>query len=473
MTLFTNVPGPTFTATGFVPQSDSAILNGVLADLSAAFGSNLNPALNTPQGQLASSEAASIKNAQNTFAFLSSMMDPAYNYGRWQDGIGRIYFMTRLPALQTTLQILCSGAANTVIPANASVVDSSGNLYSTLLGGTIGISGTVTLAFLATIPGPTPVPGSVSIYQAINGWDSAAISSGTQGQAAESRYAFEARRAQSVASNSFGQIGAALGAVAAVSGVTDYWGYDNSTGAPFTILGVTIPANALYFAVVGGTNLAVATAIWSKKAPGCAYYGNTTQTVVDGNPLFQNPPSYAVQFQRPTALSLYFAVSIVNSANVPSNVVTLVQNAILGAFAGSDGGPRARIASLLLATRYVAPVAALGPWALVRSLGLGSANAPAANFTATLSGTTLNVSTVSSGTLAVGQYITGAGIPDGTSIVAFLSGTGGVGTYTISFSGTIAVGEAMVAIPTNGQSVQVQANQTPQLTAADILVTVS
>ncbi len=64
-------------------------------------------------------------------------------------------------------------------------------------------------------------------------------------------------------------------------------------------------------------------------------------------------------------------------------------------------------------------------------------------FTGSISGTTLTVSAVVSGTLAIGQLITGTGVsasPPGSSatyITALGTGTGGVGTYTVSVSQTV------------------------------------
>ena len=64
-------------------------------------------------------------------------------------------------------------------------------------------------------------------------------------------------------------------------------------------------------------------------------------------------------------------------------------------------------------------------------------------FTGSISGTTLTVSAVASGTLAVGQLVTGTGVsasPPGSSatyITALGTGTGGVGTYTVSISQTV------------------------------------
>lgn len=56
----------------------------------------------------------------------------------------------------------------------------------------------------------------------------------------------------------------------------------------------------------------------------------------------------------------------------------------------------------------------------------------------TISGTTLTASVVTNGTLAVGQKVSGSGITDGTYITAFISGTGGIGTYTVNISQTVA-----------------------------------
>jgi hypothetical protein len=53
-------------------------------------------------------------------------------------------------------------------------------------------------------------------------------------------------------------------------------------------------------------------------------------------------------------------------------------------------------------------------------------------FTGSISGTTLSLTGISAGTVSVGQIISGTGITAGTTITAFLSGTGNTGTYTVS-----------------------------------------
>lgn len=59
-------------------------------------------------------------------------------------------------------------------------------------------------------------------------------------------------------------------------------------------------------------------------------------------------------------------------------------------------------------------------------------------FTGSISGTTLTVTAVTNGTLAVGMRISGTGISSRTYITALGTGTGGVGTYTVGLAQTVA-----------------------------------
>jgi hypothetical protein len=612
----TNVPAIQFTSVGFVAPSSAATLNGVEMDLNFAFSTTFDFNLNTPQGQLASSWAAIVVNSNATFQYYAQQVDPSYASGRFQDAIGRIYFMQRNPAQPTALQISCSGATGTPIALNSLVVDQFGNQFGCVQAGTIPAGGSITLSFQALVPGPTAVPATVTIFQTQPGWDSATVVSGAVGAAVEGRFAFETRRKDSVSSNSLGPVGAIIGAVASVPGVLDYFGQGNPSSSPLVINGVTIPANAVYICVSGGAPSAVAQAILSKKTPGGPMTGNTTVTVYDSNPLFSSPIPYQITYQIPTSLQILFKVTISLSTLVPSNYVTQVQNALIAAFAGgtlvanftgsisgtiltvsavslgtlqvgqtiSDltgnvlagttilalgtgtGGvgtyqvslnqtvaseamssetpsnvavPRARINSLLFASQYVPAIAQLGSWAQVSGILIGSANTPDATVVGHISGTVFTVTSVGSGTILVGDYltdgfgriingtfvtsfgsgtggtgtynvnnsqtvsgatftgtgsgttmtasavtgtigvgdtITGTGVPGGTTIVAQLTGTpGGAGTYqtsgaTTSSGNAIACNETVVCSSPSRNSVQVNANQTPQLVAANIVV---
>lgn len=59
-------------------------------------------------------------------------------------------------------------------------------------------------------------------------------------------------------------------------------------------------------------------------------------------------------------------------------------------------------------------------------------------FTGSIAATTLTISAVTGGILSVGDVISGSGVTVGTTITALGTGTGGTGTYTVSVSQTVA-----------------------------------
>lgn len=462
------VPQPTFGPDGFIIPAEPDVLVGVKGDINAAFGNQLNMADETPQGQLAVSQSAAIGNANDAFLFLSQQMDPAFNVGRYQDGIARIYFIERFPARPTVVTVTCIGAAGVVIPANAIAIASDGTQYLATDGGTIPASGSVDLQFECVIPGPIPCPaGSIqTIYQAINGWDQALnAADGVLGRDEESRSEFEDRRRLSVAQNAQGSLPSVLGAVLSVDNVLDAFVTENVNNTAQTVGGFTLGPNSIYVAVVGGDDAAVARALWTKKSPGCGYNGNTTVTVVDDNPVYNPPqPSYQVQFERPAPATVVFVVTLANNTSVPADAVSQIQAAIIAAFAGSDGGPRARIGNTLFASRFYAPVALLGSWAQIVTLKLGCSNAPSSTFTGSISGSTLTVASVASGIVAVGQYLIGDGIVPGTQIIG-----GASPTFALSTVQTVA-SETIVGVVATQDEMQIDIDQQPVTAPGNVAV---
>lgn len=469
-----SVPMPTLGPTGFIAPTEAAILAGVLADMNAAFGGNLNVTnLQTPQGQLATSTAAIIASLNDVFLQYVNNVDPAFSAGRMQDGIGRIYFLERNPAQPTTVTATCTGLVGTVIPAGVLAQDTAGNTYVCTTGGTIPPGGSINLPFANTVTGAIPCPATSlnTIYQSVLGWDSISNpADGILGNAVESRADFETRRAASVALNALGTLPSIRANVLNVPNVLDCYATENNTSSPVTIGGVSVAAKSLYVCVSGGNQTAVATAIWQKKNPGCGYTGNTTVTVYDTNSGYNAPyPSYAVTFQTAATLAILFAVTIKNSVQVPANATALIQAAIVSAFAGGDGGPRATIGSTVFASRFYSVVAALGSWAQIVSIKIGSSNTSASLFTGVISGTTLTASGTITGTIAVGQTVIGAGVLAGTVITALGTGTGGAGTYTINQTQTVG-SEAMAGVVPALDQIATNINQAPTINAANIAV---
>lgn len=478
MAVTTNVPSPTFSDTGFVAPPTADVLTGVIQDIDSAFGGGLNPALDTPQGQLASSEAAVIDNTNSQFLFMTQMFDPAYAFGRYQDALARIYFISRNPSQPTVVTAVCTGLEGVEITVGAIAVTVDGQQYVATEGGIIPASGELELQFACTLPGPIPCPAGTltQIYRSIPGWDSITNpADGVIGNDVESRAAFEERRALTVAHNSIGSLPSVLGSVLNVPNVIDAYVTENVSNSPQVIGGVSLLPNSIYVAAVGGEAQAIGEAIWRKKAPGCAYNGNTNVTVLDTSTGYVPPyPAYSVSFERPDALTIVFDIEINNTTLVPADAEQQIEAIIIAAFAGSDGGQRTKIGTNVFASRFYCAIAALGSWAQIVSIKIGSVNAPSANFTASIAGSTMTVTAVASGTLAVGQTIidpAGALLP-GTVITGLGTGSGGTGTYTVNQPQTF--GSApLIGVSASLFEVGVNISQIPVTSAPYITVRLS
>lgn len=88
-------------------------------------------------------------------------------------------------------------------------------------------------------------------------------------------------------------------------------------------------------------------------------------------------------------------------------------------------------------------------------MGVGN-NPVSATFTGSIAATTLTVTALLSGDLIqIGQFVTGSSVTAGSYITAFVTGTGGIGTYTVSASSTASSttmylsGNAAISDPTN------------------------
>lgn len=373
----TNVPTIEFTSQGLVLPAESDILAGVQADINTSFGGGVNPALETPQGQLASSQTAIIGDKNDKFAYFVSQVDPDFAEGVMQDAIGRIYFMDRISAVATLVTCDCVGAEGVIIPPGAKAQDTSGNLYVCSTGGTIPVGGTIALDFACAESGAIPCPAGTlnQIYASIAGWDTITNSAdGVVGRDIESRIDFEFRRKNSVSLNARGSLASIYAAVMSVTNVLDVYCFENYTNAVANAgsTNYAMAANSIYVAVVGGANADIAVAIMSKKDIGCNMNGNTTVTITDNENYSYPYPEYTYKFHRPTAVPILFSVSIVDNPSLPSNISTLIEDAIIASFNGQDGTQRERIGASIFASKYYGPVALVSTFISIISISIGT-----------------------------------------------------------------------------------------------------
>ena len=376
----TNVPAIQWVNGSPVLPAELDILAGVQADINLAFGGGVNPSLQTPQGQIAQSETAIIGDKNNEIAYIANQVNPSMASGIWQDAIGEIYFITRIPGAGTVVSVTCTGAVGTIIPIGSVVQDSSGYLYSSTATATIPSGGSIIVQFQNQTQGAIACAiGAINtIYTAVSGWDTVYnFTAGSLGNLVESRTAFEARRSASVAGNSVNSLDSIRASVLSVPDVISAVVIDNPTNSTITYgpTNYSMAAHSITVSVAGGTSSAIAQAIWNKKPPGTGYNGNTSATVYDTS--YPTPyPSYTVTWLTPTSVPIYFAIQIKNNSLLPSNIVQLVQNAVIQSFNGQDGGSAVGINSISYSGRYYANINAINPNVNVIEVYLGTSASP-------------------------------------------------------------------------------------------------
>ncbi|MBC2610770.1 MULTISPECIES: baseplate J/gp47 family protein [Citrobacter] len=365
-TLNTAVPDVTITENGLLVPDVSDVLAGRLTDMTTALGGGASQSLSSPQGQIAQSDTEIIAQEYDKLLCLFNQVNPDYATGRFQDGIGQIYFMNRISAQGTVVTATCIGQVGTTIPAGSTAIDTNGYIYRSIDNATIPASGSIDVQFVNNTTGSIPcAAGDLNqIYRAVSGWDAITnVSPGVVGVDVESRIAFETRRKQSVARNGRNMDGATRSAILETSGVLDAYVWSNRKAETVTKGTTNFPVlgHSLYICVYGGSDSDVAEAIFRTYNPGANMNGDTEFTVYDTE--YSAPyPEYVMQWQRASPTRVYFKVELDSSLNPPSDISTQVKNMITKVFNGDyDGIDKARIGATINAGKYYAPVISISP----------------------------------------------------------------------------------------------------------------
>lgn len=490
----TNVPAIVWTNGMPVVPTEQAVLAGRAADFTAAYGTALNTAPTTPQGQVITSDTAIIGDANAQIAYVANQVNPNIAEGAFQDAIGAIYFLERIAARGSVKSVTVIGAVSVPIPAGALIQDPSGYLWANTGLITISSTGQAIGTFQCQTTGPIAWPGNTpcTIFTQVNGWDQCVSNSAAAlGNNVESRAAFENRRRQSVAINSHGTPQAILGNVLEVANVLSAYVIDNPSNGTITVgsTAYSVVAHSVLVSAYGGLAASLASAIWNAKDGGCAYNGNTSATVYDTSYPVGSQPAYTITWLIPTPTPVYFAVTLQNNSSLPANIKALVQAAVLATFNGTDAAESvpAGIALTISGSRYSTQINTISAAVNIESIevalqtavtseSVGTGNASTVTFTHTAAHLSVVPGTVTITAGAVIATDNGSGSLTGTGITAgtINYGTGAISiTYTTAPANTLAITMAYsYANPTSG-IVTMGVDQMPTLVGNSVVVTLA
>ena len=183
--------------------------------------------------------------------------------------------------------------------------------------------------------------------------------------------------------------------------------------------------------------------------------GSKTITVTTVNPNFATLNDF-VTFSGATSLGGTITASVLNAefkiTSVKNSNQYTIQASVAANSSDSGNGGGSVVGAYQIVTGGAIYNYGTG-WGAGGWSGQTAGQTTSSSFTGSISGTTLTVSAVASGTITVGQAISGVGVTSGTVITALGSGSGGTGTYTVSQSQTVG-SVAMTGVSTTswGQS---------------------
>lgn len=350
-------PGITVTDTGVSAPDAAEVRQYGIASFKGAFGQDLDTSPYTPQGQLIDTGTAIIHDKNYQLIDVLNQFDPEKNDGIWQEGIGKIYFITRKPGVRTQVPCRITGSVGVTIPAGeAQAIDKDGNLYALRDSVTIRSASPVPVTFVAMEDGPIVCPaGSLNhIYKRANGWDTVINeTAGITGSWPESRLAFERRRYDSVAKNGHGNVSAVWGAIANLDNVVSVYVAENVKNVDQIIRGVLVHGHSMFISVVGGAEQEIARTVYERKDGGCGYDGNTP--IVIEIPTYNNITlqKKTIVINRPQMVRCAVKVQIATTENTPGNIDELIKDALQQNWAGLTAKfPRVEIGDTLLASRF-------------------------------------------------------------------------------------------------------------------------
>lgn len=314
-------------AQGFRRPSYAELLDAYEQQAKTLFGADINLSVRSILGLML-----------RIYAWFSGMLwqlaEDVYNSGFVDTAtgislarIGAIIGIRPYSAAKAVGELTFTGTADAVVPKGTIVSATNRARFVTLAAATVGATGSATVSAQAYDVGPdgnaaaSTITTIVTPVTNIDTVTNAAAFIG--GRNRETEAEFRARYYRSVKRASGANVDAIRGEILTVPGVIHAAVQDNTTSSANTN---GLPAHSIEAVVYGGQDLAVARAIWARKAAGIATHGTSTTTIVDASGNNQT-----VKFSRPSAVSVWIKISGLQIAGgyVASDVQARISAALI------------------------------------------------------------------------------------------------------------------------------------------------
>lgn len=309
-------------ATGFHYPDYPTVLEYLKSEYRAIYGADVYLEADSQDGQWIAIQALAIFDTLQVAAAVYNSFSPLTAKSDALSRNVKINGIARRVATYSTVDLVLVGAAGTSI-TDGQAEDASGQKW--IIPGTIVIppAGSMTVTAQAVDIGAiTASPNSINkISTPTFGWQTvnnplAAV----VGAPVETDADLRRRQAQSVAIPAQSVLDSIVGAVASLTGVLRYRGYENDGD---TTDANGLPAHSISLVVEGGTAQEIGDTIAIKKTPGTRTYGTTSVTTVDKFGM-----ENVINFYRPTVATISVEVTATAMTGYTSSYAALIKAAV-------------------------------------------------------------------------------------------------------------------------------------------------
>jgi uncharacterized phage protein gp47/JayE len=305
------------TITGLEIKTITEIVADLTTSMQTIYGSDINVAQNSPDGQLINIFAQAAEDNLELLSDVYNSFSVELAYGVVLDqrvalnGLARIegtYTVTNVTVVVDRAITLTGLDALVTDPTAVvfTVADDQGNQFYLETTHIFSVAGSAALAFRAVTIGQVEttintITNQVTTILGVTSINNPSVATST-GINEETDAQLKVRHAEMFKLAAYGPADAVRAAMLSVDGVSDAYVIENDTSGTVN----SVPRNSIWCIVNGGTDADVAAAIYSKKAPGCGLFGGETVVVTrpQGN-------SISIKFDRAVTEDLYIQFSLV------------------------------------------------------------------------------------------------------------------------------------------------------------------
>ena len=314
------------TSTGFKRKTVEEILAEIEADERSLLGPNLNTEAETPIGQFNGIFASKLGEIWELAEAVNSNQFPDTATGFGLDGVSSITGTFRNAATKGTVTLKLTLGVAITVPAGsiAAVSGDPTNRWVTLTDVTSVGAGDFTVEAEAEVAGNVVANATTItvIVTPISGWTAVTNDADANpGNEIDTDAQLRLRRETELALAGSGTIPAIRADLLQVADVTSVTVFNNPTD--FTDAN-GLPPHSVEALVLGGTDAAVASALFETVGGGIKTFGTITVIVVDDQGFSQS-----MSFSRPTGIEIFLEIDLlVDAAEYPANGDALVKTAV-------------------------------------------------------------------------------------------------------------------------------------------------